>query len=100
LKCLEGTSDDNFSQAAAPQFAANGETGQLAITCATPGAAIWYTLDDGYPCPLSVNTEGTARLYNDVIQLAVGQTVVRAAAYLTGAIASNVNRAVIAVTEA
>jgi len=52
------------------------------ITCATPGAEIYYTLDGSWPS----DTDGTR--YTSAIHVA-GQTVLRAAAYKPGWIPSN-----------
>jgi hypothetical protein len=53
-------------------------TDVLSLTCATPGAAIRYTLDGTYPTP----TNGT--IYTGLMELPEAGTTVRAAAYKEG----------------
>ena len=62
---------------------------QFTLTCATEGASIYYTTDESYPAP---GREGST-LYVAPIAIPESGISVRAAAYLTGYIASGVNRA-------
>jgi hypothetical protein len=62
--------------AAAPQT--------VTITCATAGAAVWYTLNDSYPSPLNP----AATLYTAPVLVATAAAL-RAVAYKTGTIASD-----------
>ena len=96
FECLEISKED-FVLIQMPQFAGEG-TSQLSITCATPGAQIWFTLDDSFPYPGDENAfpGSTAQLYMDPIPI-TGPVIVRARAYLDGLtnIASWTNRATI-----
>lgn len=60
----------------------------LTITCATEGAAIWWTLDGSLPAPNNPN----AMLYEGVVDVGEhGGDEIRACAYLTGRRASDVS---------
>lgn len=99
FSCLEKF-DENLQQVAIPIFTSLAPA-QLAvqITCATPGADIWYTTDDSYPVPTTADTLSTAKQYRgDPVQVAVGDTVLRAVAYVSGMIASWPQRATITVS--
>lgn len=61
--------------------------GEAAITCATSGAVIRYTMDGSNP-----KTSATAQIYSDAVSLESGQTI-RAAAFKTGLIPSGVAEA-------
>jgi hypothetical protein len=54
--------------------------GELSLTCATAGAAIWYTVDGSYPAP----SNAAATLYTEPVINLDGGTLVRAAAYKEG----------------
>lgn len=62
--------------------------GTLQLTCATPGAAIWYTDDGSFPAP----TNPTASLYEAAIAGPSQDTIYRAAAYLAGQVPSDVTQ--------
>lgn len=84
-----------MEQVASVGFAPAG--GQLALICATAGAAIWFTLDETFPAdPLSVQGS-TAALYAAPIDVPVAGLVIRACAYASGMVASRVERAEIVV---
>jgi hypothetical protein len=83
------------SQVATPQFAAYPDsTPKFQMTCATAGAAVWWSSDDSFPAP---GRAGSA-LYAAPIGIPAAGITVRAAAYKTGMVGSQVNRALIEVT--
>lgn len=86
FKCLEVSTQD-LSFVAIPQFVSMGPAAQFAITCATPQAAIYYTLDDSFPRP------SNGQAYAAAIDVPAGGLTVRACAYKAGMVASWVNRA-------
>lgn len=71
---------------ATPVVAYNDGTGTFGITCATSGAAIWYTLDGSYPGP--GNAE--AALYTTPVPIVAAETNVRAAAHKDSMASSDV----------
>ena len=78
---------------ATPAFAAvAGDDPQFSLTSATSGADIWYSTDDSFPAP---GRAGSA-LYTGPVTI-LDTVTVRAAAYKTGCIASQVNRATLTV---
>ena len=85
--CLECPHDDT-AFVAMPLGSTAG--GQVMITCATAGAAIWFTKDGSSPLPLSVKGDSTAKLYAGPF-VAEGQ-IVRARAFFPGAVPSGVMR--------
>jgi hypothetical protein len=101
FECLE-VSNEVLTQVQLPVIAAAGAPSapQFTISCPTLGAAIWFTTDDSFPFNGDKDTypNSTAQLYSGPVNLAAGATVVRAAAYLDGSIASGVNRATLFVT--
>lgn len=101
FECLEVSTETQL-QVQMPVIAAVGTPSAptFSLSCATPGAAIWFTIDDSFPYCGDKDTypNSTAQLYSGPVNLAAGATVVRAAAYLDGSIASGVNRATLIVT--
>ena len=65
--------------------------GQATLTCATPGATIYYTLDGSFPGPGALNAAGipSANLYTAPVAVSTGQQLL-AAAYLANNIGSDV----------
>jgi hypothetical protein len=84
----EADNEEN-EQVATPQFAAaESDTPKLSITCATADAEIWFTLDDSYPRPGNVK----AAIYSGPIDIPDSGLLVRAGAYKTGCVGSQINR--------
>jgi hypothetical protein len=97
--CYECDSEP-ISQVSMPQFfGAGGSDPQLEVTCETAGADIWYTLDDSYPVPTTINPDSTATLYAGQIPIPAAGFTVRAGAFLTGSIASQVNCAAVTIEQ-
>jgi hypothetical protein len=71
-----------FEKVATP--AADVEGASLILTCATSGAAIYYTLDGSYPGP----GNAAAVLYEGEVTLEAGAFTLRAAGHKTGLAAS------------
>ena len=86
LECLEASSDGGQQVALPVLVPVAGDVPQVAITCATPGATIYYTVDDSYPKPR------TGRVYGGPITIPSGGCVVRACAYSEVMVASSVVR--------
>ena len=86
---------------AKPEFRHN-VGGVVTLTCATPGAAIWFTTDDSYPYPGTKDdgyADSTSQLYSDPITLALDTpTLIRAASYQDGYIGSSIERFTITIT--
>jgi Chitobiase/beta-hexosaminidase C-terminal domain len=76
---------DQTTRVAMPVITATGDT--LAIACATPGVAIYYTLDGTLPTNGAANPGSV--LYLGPVTLASGTTL-RARAFLAGMTGSNV----------
>jgi hypothetical protein len=96
FKCLE-VSQEVITQVQLPAITASGTptAPTFTLACATPGAAIWYTVDDSpvYNGDNTVYPGSTAVLYTAPVPVIPGTPVtVRFAAFLDGAIASSVNR--------
>jgi len=85
FSCLEAPTD---GPAFVMQPAAAVAGGQVTITCPTAGAAIWFTTDFSSPLPPAVKSGSTAKLYSGAFGSAA--QVVRARAFLAGAIPSGV----------
>lgn len=80
--------DEELNQVAMPQFSKVEDSGpRLKMECATPGAQIWYSLDDSLPGP---NRPGSL-LYAAPIAI-TDDAVLRAAAFLEPSIGSFVHR--------
>ena len=92
FECLEVSAEDQV-QVQMPVYSGDGSP-QLTLTCPTPGAAIWFTTDDTFPYNgTAADFPGsTSQLYTGPVTLAAGATIVRAAAYLDGSVASGINR--------
>lgn len=82
--CLQAN-DDGFDKAATPVLSAEEGAAPLnvSISCATAGAAIYYTLDGSHP------RSGNGTLYAGPVAVNAAATL-RAAAYKAGIIASDV----------
>lgn len=78
-------------QAASIAFETVGN--QAVLSCATAGAAIWFTLDESFPAAPAAVAGSTAALYRGPIDIPEGGLVVRACAYASGMVASQVARA-------
>jgi hypothetical protein len=89
FKCLEVPSQI-LGQVQLPDFVLLAPQPQFAITCSTPGAQIYYTLDDSYPA--AGNATAIAYVTGEPINIPAAGVTVRACAYLQGMIASSVNR--------
>jgi len=86
--------NEELSQVAVPSFTAFPDaTPKFQILCATAGAEIWYSLDDSFP---AAGRSGSV-IYSGPIDIPAGGLTVRACAYKTGSVASQVNRAAITV---
>lgn len=72
-----------MAKIADPALSADGP--DITLSCATPGAALWWTQDGSYPGP----GNETATLYSGPITLAPGDYSLRVAAHLSGHVASN-----------
>ncbi len=98
FECLEVSTQDQV-QVQEPTFVGvmNDNVPQLVISCATPGAAIWFTTDDTFPYNGDKATfpGSTAQLYTGPVNISEDGFIVRACAYLDGAVASGINRAII-----
>ena len=77
-----------LAQVASLAFAQVGN--QVAISCATAGAAIWYTVDQSFPAPPSAVPNSTAQLYSGPIAIPPEGIIIRAFAFVAGMIASQV----------
>ncbi|MDB6108331.1 MAG: hypothetical protein JWR69_81 [Pedosphaera sp.] len=94
MKCLEGA-QETINVVQPPVIAAAATaTPQFTLTCPTPNAVIYYTLDDSYP---SANND-QALPYTDPVDIPAAGVTVRACAYFPDWIASWVIRAEIDVT--
>lgn len=97
LECLEASSDGG-QQVALPTLTPFAGAGpQVQITCATPGAVIYFTTDDSYPQPAGASPKSTAQVYSSPINIPAGGFVLRACAYADGMVASSVPRKTISV---
>lgn len=90
FRTLEADSDST-EQVASPTLAQVGP--QMGISCATAGAAIWFTVDESFPADPAAVPGSTAMLYSGPIDVPVAGLIVRACAYASGMIASRVERA-------
>ncbi|MGA2178782.1 MAG: chitobiase/beta-hexosaminidase C-terminal domain-containing protein [Verrucomicrobiota bacterium] len=89
--CDESDSE-TVLKVANPVFAPRGgASATVTLTCATAGAAIWYTTDDTPPDP-GVLPGSTAHLYASPITVPPAGVTIRACAYLAGSVASDVER--------
>ena len=84
-----------MQQVASLVFAQAGN--QVAISCATAGAQIWFTLDETFPAPPAAVPGSTAKLYGGPIAVAAGGMTIRACAMVAGMISSQVEWAAIEV---
>lgn len=91
FRCLENI-DQNFFKVIEPMFALDNVRGILTITCDTPDATIYYTLDGTYPYTSSANPNAGAVVYTGPITLE-GEVLVRTAAFKESYLPSNVNAA-------
>ena len=100
FECLE-VSHENQTQVQMPVFVAgtDPQNPTFTMTCATAGAAIWFTTDDSFPYDgdASVYPGSTSQLYSGAGPC-TNPTTVRSAAYVDGSIASGVNRATIIIS--
>jgi len=65
---------------AIPDLTWNTDSKQMSVTCLTPGAEIWFTVDGSFPAPTG---NATAHQYSSAVPLESGQTF-RAAAFADG----------------
>lgn len=84
---------ERISQVSMPQYSL--VNGQLQLTSGTDGADIYYTTDDTFPGSPDIIAGSTAKLFSGPIDVPAGGFTVRAAAFLEGYIASQVNRAAV-----
>ena len=96
FKCLE-VSQQTITQVQMPTITASGTptAPTFTLACATPGAAIWYTVDDSpvYNGDNTTYPASTATQYTAPVAIVPGTPVtVRFGAFLAGSIASAVNR--------
>ena len=100
----EEISDEQLNYCAIPIFAPVPGQPEVAITCATPGAQIWYTTDDSPPYPGTKDDgyeSSTATLYSGPLNITLNTPlIVRACAYRNdaGYIASSIERFTITMT--
>ncbi len=83
-----------MQQVASLAFAQAGN--QVAISCATAGAQIWYTLDQTFPAPPSAVPGSTAQLYSGPIAVPPGG-MIRGMGIMGGMISSQVEWAAVEV---
>ena len=84
-----------MAQVASVAFAQAGN--QVAISCATAGAAIWFTLDESFPGPADAVPGSRAQLYAGPIAVPAAGLTIRACALVPGMIGSQVEWASIQV---
>ena len=82
-----------MQQVASIAFAQAGN--QVALSCATAGAQIWFTTDQTFPAPPSAVAGSTAQLYAGPIAVPAGGMTIRAMGIMGGMISSQVEWAVI-----
>lgn len=84
----EEADSETFTKVQAPSISASGSVSPATATlaCSTSGASIYYTIDGTYP------RSGNGTLYSSPITIA-SACMLRAAAYKTGSIPSNVTAA-------
>ena len=98
FECLE-VGLEQMTAVQMPVIAMGTNPPQFTLTSATPGAQIWYTLDDTFPFNGSnaVYPASTAQLYvsGNPVNIPTGGCTLRARAYLIGDnyISSSINRA-------
>ena len=91
---VDENDSEEISMVSMPQFVdAGGATPQVALTCATEGAQVWFTTDDTFPAPTASVPDSTAQLYSGPIDIPVQGFWIRAAGFMPGMIGSQVNRA-------
>jgi hypothetical protein len=91
--CYESDTEE-ISQVVKPVVAIfPASTPQIQITCETEGALIYYTIDDSFPAPPDKVSGSTAVIYSSPIVIPVEGFRIRAAAWKSGMIASQVERA-------
>ena len=94
FECQE-FSDEPFNYCLPPVLTAGPAGNQVSLASNTPGADLWYTTDDSFPYPGDKTRfpGSTSQLYAAPLTVVPGQPVViRACAFLTGYIASSVER--------
>jgi hypothetical protein len=74
---------DRKDKVATPQISASGAS--ITLTCATSGAACYYTTDESFPGP----GNAAALLYSTPFTLASGTHLLRVAAHKTGSACSD-----------
>lgn len=82
--------DQAMYKVANPVFDYDTVTGILTITCDTPDATIYYTLDGSYPYTSAANPNASAVAYSAPIQME-GEWFIRAAGFAGGYLPGNVN---------
>ena len=98
FECLE-VGQEQMIAVQVPVIALGQTPPQFILTCATPGAAIWYTLDDTFPFNGTVDAYpgSTAVQYvpGTPVNIPVGGCILSARAYMDGDnyVSSGINRA-------
>lgn len=83
---------EEVSKVATPQIApSSGAAPQsVTVTCATPDAVIYYTVDGSHPWAGTLEDKSTATLYSGPIQITAA-TLLRVRAFKAGSFGSNTN---------
>ena len=90
FRCIEASTEVP-QQVQMPAFVSQAPTNAVALVSATNGAAIYYTTDNSYPWA----GNAAATLYAGPVTIPAGGVTIRACAYLSGWVASWVNRATV-----
>ena len=100
FECLE-VGQEQMTAVQPPVIAVGTNPPQFILSCPTPGAAIWFTLDDTFPFngTSADYPESTAQLFvaGQPVNIPVGGCTLSARAYLDGDtnISSGINRAIL-----
>lgn len=74
-----------------PQPFISNDAGTISITCADPDAAIYYTVDGTSPWPGNATYPATATLYTEPFAAPAPGTLIRAAAFTSGKLGSDID---------